>query len=683
MSFMLISSASSQKDLRILLVHDNDNTPVMTDSVRNAITAAGYNFTEYDAVANGAPAVDVLSPFELVVWATGKDLSTNFFDGELPNEGVKSYLDNGGMLFLEGLDFMYDGFGSAPDTFMVGDFPYDYLGVEVYLAQSHYDDEVIDGLPMMVVTEGNGICTVDTVEWRWSTMWGADAIIPTADAKSIYNMGPSNYDFAGKSSMVYNEKGDAKILSAFIRWDGFKTFDLGVSVTTEILDYFNQFSEGAGELVSSVEITSESSLAITENNGTLQFDVTVLPEGALNKLVTWSLAEGSVDAMISQGGLLTASGYDNQNGVAYVVATANDGSMHADTVDVSISNQTVGSGYKVLLVNDNGNGTDRYLVIEDALKAGNYNHKVFNASSKGMAPDLALLSNFNFVIWYTGNDGVNLHFWDTSDTTDFKCNTALKEYADNGGVVWLQGLDFFFDVYGSSYSGKNAEGDSTIAAFEAGSFVYDYLGIKDYLAQTHQNDGVFSDGVQQIDLTEENKMTEINPIDWVWSTMWNADVIDVTDNAIPLYYMGPETYDFSLYYAMVYNKMGKAEFVTSTFETGKIKTQDDTNQFFKEVLDYFEKNNTAVARVEDEIKFNIHPNPASKYVNVEFSLEKFQKVAIQIYDISGKIVYNKSVTGVHDMYNATINTSDMAAGIYSLVVTANDARSNKQLIITK
>jgi len=209
-------SLFAQKDLSILVVHDNDNTPVMTDSVRHAITAAGYNYVDYDAVTNGVPSVDLLNPYELVIWSTGKDLSTNFWSGVLPNDGIKTYLDNGGMLWLEGIDFMYDAFGAAPDTFYSGDFTYDYLGIEKYVAQSYYNDGNV-GIPLMVAVPDNGICSTDTVRWRWSTMWGADAVVPTANAKSIYNMGPDNYALADKSCMVYNEKGDAKILSAFIR----------------------------------------------------------------------------------------------------------------------------------------------------------------------------------------------------------------------------------------------------------------------------------------------------------------------------------------------------------------------------------------------------------------------------------------------------------------------------------
>ncbi len=684
MSVLFVGIASAEKDLRILLVHDNDNTPVMTDSIRHAITAAGYSFTDYDATVDGAPSVDFLTPYELIVWATGKDGSTNFFEGELPNDGIKEYLENGGMLWLEGIDFMYDGFGSAPDTFYVGDFAYDYLGVEIYAAQTHYDDSVYDGVPMMVVVPDNGICTVDTAIWRWSTMWGADAIVPTDNAKSIYQMGPSDYDFAGKSCVVYNEKGDAKVLSAFIRWDGFKTYDLGVELTTEILDYFNTFSAGAGTPVASIDVSADTDLVIDANNGSLQLTAAVLPEDATNATVSWSLAEGSVSAKISQTGLLSASGYDNQNGKAYVVATANDGSGVADTAAVTISNQTLGDGYKVLLVNDNINASERYLVIEDALIAGAYNYKLFNTVTEGVAPAADVLSNFNFVIWYTGNDGANLHFWDVSDSTNIQCNAALKQYADNGGVVWLQGLDFLYDIYGFEYTAKSASGDSIIASFNTGDFVYDYLGIKEYVAQSKANDGTFSAGVPQLDITEDNEISKLDPIKWAFSTLWFVDAVEITDNATALYYMGPETYDFSLYYAMVYNKNGKSQFITSTFETAKLDSQENTNQLFEEVIGHFKElaTDAAINRIND-FTMNVYPNPAANDITLNVSFEKPQSATIQICDITGKNMYVKSVQNIVGAYSEKINLSNIPNGVYSLIITTDNSRSNKRIIIAR
>lgn len=680
------SSLFAQKDLSILLVHDNDAQASITDSVRHFIDAAGYNYTDYDAVTNGAPSGEALTPYELVIWTTGKDGSTNFWNGELPNDGIKSYLDNGGMLWLEGVDFMYDAFGAAPDTFDVGDFAYDYLGVEKYVAQAHYDDSVYDGVPMMVLEEYNGICTTDTVRWRWSTMWGADAVVPTANAKSIYNMGPADYDFANKSCIVYNEKGDAKILSAFIRWDGFKTYDLGVAVTSEILDYFNQFSTPSIDLTS-IEITNDdNNFTISENNGTLQLGVSVLPENATNKTVTWSIKDGSVPASITINGLLTASGMDNGNGIVTVVVTANDGSGISDEAEVTISNQTMGEGFKVLLVNDDARDFTKYLNIDTAIAKTGYSYKIYNAAINGTVPDFDYLSNFNFVIWYNARDGMNLKFWDVTDSTNIKCNSALKKYADNGGIVWLQGRDFLYDIWGSKYTDINSEGDSVIAKYEAGDFVYNYLGIKSYVGQTHSNDGGI--GLVQLDIAEENEITDLDPITWTSasSPMYYADAVEVTDNAVPLYYLGPNTYVFSLSYGMVYNTNVNSKFITSTFDPSEINTQSNLNLYIKEVLDYFKGLSTSVSEVSKLGTFELsnYPNPATDKTNITYSLPISGEVMLNVLDITGKVVEHKNL-GVKVAGNHTyeLNLCNFTEGAYFYQISSGNSHSTNKLIVIK
>lgn len=682
---LFANSMLAQNSLSILLVHDNDAQASITDSIRHFIEANGYSYTDYNAVTNGAPSVDALTPYELVIWSTGKDGSTNFWNGVLPNDGIKSYLDDGGMLWLEGLDFMYDAFGSPPDTFQTGDFVYDYLGVEIYKAQSYSDDGGV-GLPMMVVEDENDICTtVDTVKWRWSTMYYADAVVPTSNAKSIYKMGPNDYSFADTSCMVYNEKGDAKILSAFIRWDGFETYDLGLLVTKDILDYFNQFSTGTSVDVSSIEITSDTDFTITENNGTLQLGVNILPTDATNKTVTWSIEEGSVMASITQTGLLIASGVDNGNGVVTVVATANDGSGVSDEVDVTISNQSLGEGFKVLLVNDDARDFTKYLDLDTALEEGGYTYKIFDAAKEGKIPNYEYLSNFDFVIWDMARDGMDLYFWDVSDSTAIKCNSDLKEYADNGGTVWVLGRDFMYDIW-KGLNTVNADGDSVIAAFETGDFVYDYLGISYYVGQTGLNEPTTSsfDGLQQLDITEVNEITTIDPIEFTFSDVYYVEIVDVTDNAIPLYYMGPATYDFSLYYAMVYNQKGNAKFLTSTINVSDINTQDNLNQYVKEVLDYFEAFSTSVSELTEVGTFaiNAYPNPAYKKTVIIYNLPLKEDVKLTVYDITGKVIQSENLGNkIAGQHSYELNVSDYRNGVYFYQISTSNFKKARRLII--
>ena len=74
---------------------------------------------------------------------------------------------------------------------------------------------------------------------------------------------------------------------------------------------------------------------ITEPEGTLQFEATVIPVDAYDRDVTWSVESESGTASIDEDGLLTAE----SNGVVLVTATANDGSGAYDSMRVTISGQ--------------------------------------------------------------------------------------------------------------------------------------------------------------------------------------------------------------------------------------------------------------------------------------------------------------------------------------------------------
>ncbi|MGD0756306.1 MAG: Ig-like domain-containing protein [Bacteroidales bacterium] len=97
---------------------------------------------------------------------------------------------------------------------------------------------------------------------------------------------------------------------------------------------------------------------ITDDNGTLQLSEAVLPANATDKTVTWSLVNGTGQAIIDDTGLVTAV----DNGTVTARATANDGSGIYGTLVIIISNQIVpvtgitvtGSGGATIITADNG-----------------------------------------------------------------------------------------------------------------------------------------------------------------------------------------------------------------------------------------------------------------------------------------------------------------------------------------
>lgn len=91
-------------------------------------------------------------------------------------------------------------------------------------------------------------------------------------------------------------------------------------------------------VVSSVTVSSENGMyAIDTQGGTLQMTDSIYPSYAGNTVVDWSVSDENL-ATIDANGLLTAAA----DGDVWVKATATDGTGFADSVQVSISNQSSG-----------------------------------------------------------------------------------------------------------------------------------------------------------------------------------------------------------------------------------------------------------------------------------------------------------------------------------------------------
>ena len=348
-SFLLLLGLSINnllaQDLSILLVHDNSNSISRIDSIKKAIVVAGYEYDLFDAVDHKkSPSASLLSNYELVVWYTGNDGGYLYFwnGNDTENEDLKTYLDNGGMLWLQGLDFLYDKYGAAPSNFETGSFVYDYLGIKKYAVQSHVGDAVYDGVPQLDVV-ANTICSTNPLKWSYPTLHYVDGCELTTNAIPIYKMGPSNYDYSQYYAGFYNETESFKILTFTFETARFKEEQSNYvkPLFSEVLTYFNQFANATPVNVTSVTISSEKGDAeINQNHGTLQLIAEVLPTNAKNKQLTWSLDAASVaNASIDATGLLVANGTSNGNGTVSVTATSKADNSIIDTFEITITNQ--------------------------------------------------------------------------------------------------------------------------------------------------------------------------------------------------------------------------------------------------------------------------------------------------------------------------------------------------------
>jgi len=535
---------------------------------------------------------------------------------------------------------------------------YDYLGVASYDSQSYGDDGSL-GVSELIAVPDNGLCDVSLTSFLYSALNYVDGLTPTSTAQAVYEMGPESYALAGQAAGIYNEKGDAKTFFFTADLAHIEDFEnLRKPMFQQILDYFAQYAD-PDVLPTSISISSEGdATSITSSEGTLQLTASVAPDSTTNKLVTWSIKEGSAYALIDADGLLQATGVPNGNGVVTVVATSQADESISAEFEVTISGQVL-DDFAVLLVNDNDYGVDRYLELDTSLANIGYDYRIYNFNTSPDLPTIEYLVNFDVVIWYTGNDGLDLKLWDVSDTMDYKFNEPLMQYLNFGGCVWVQGLDFLYDVFGNAYD-EEAE---MIASFEPGQFVYDYMGIKTYVAQSHADDLV-TDGTPQLDITESNMITELDPVLWTYTTMWYVDALDVTDNAYPLYYLGDMTYDFSLYYAAVLNEKDAATVITYTFETARLDTEASTDALLEEMLAYLEDNLEGLTAIDETsaIAHSVYPIPAQKELNIALETATDGHYTVNIYDLAGRQVQVSDLKPVNGLLK--VDVSHLRAGSY-------------------
>ena len=77
----------------------------------------------------------------------------------------------------------------------------------------------------------------------------------------------------------------------------------------------------------------------------------------------------------------------------------------------------------------------------------------------------------------------------------------------------------------------------------------------------------------------------------------------------------------------------------------------------------------------------LYPNPTSDMTTIKLGLIENEAVSIQILDINGKIVAQKSYGELSGEINLPITTSMMEAGVYVVHVTVGQTISTSRLVV--
>jgi len=100
-----------------------------------------------------------------------------------------------------------------------------------------------------------------------------------------------------------------------------------------------------------------------------------------------------------------------------------------------------------------------------------------------------------------------------------------------------------------------------------------------------------------------------------------------------------------------------------------------SNSTFKEIQDISE------TEVTDGIQ--LFPNPANYELNVTFNSDNNETAVINIYDLTGRMVFTKNFQSAQGRNTYTLNTSDLSRGVYILTLENGGKMLNQKLVIEK
>lgn len=92
---------------------------------------------------------------------------------------------------------------------------------------------------------------------------------------------------------------------------------------------------------------------------------------------------------------------------------------------------------------------------------------------------------------------------------------------------------------------------------------------------------------------------------------------------------------------------------------------------------------TVTGLVDNQAKinaFSVYPNPANGKLNINYTTKETQNT-IELYNVTGSKVYTENLGTINGNVTHTVNTTELAKGVYILRVTSGNTVENKKVVI--
>lgn len=309
----------------------------------------------------------------------------------------------------------------------------------------------------------------------------------------------------------------------------------------------------------------------------------------------------------------------------------------------------VAQDISILVVDDSKDDFENTANLTNGLDNSAISYDLFDAAGTSTSPTAEYLSDYDLVIWHTSTDGVGLYLWNGND----EINGELALYLSEGGNLWVIGNDYLYDRYLTPYT------------FGAGEFAYDYLGISTYDAQTNTDDGGV--GVEFVTPSTDQPITGLNNIDWIFSTLWYADVVTGIDGTVSIYDMGGTGYTFEGATTGLWYDNGTSKCLSFFFDLALASEQSIIDNTVASVVAFYEGVISSTQNPEfSSISIKVFPNPSSGIVQVQLTDIPGSVFSYEVVNQLGQVVLRKNAqtTSFYIIDRAIIGTGFFSLNIY-------------------
>ena len=278
----------------VLLVDQDGNSGATHTAVLAIYTAAlnstGFGYDTWDLAANPVLPLSYMKAHKVIVWFTG----TSFPDPLGPYENnLAGFLDNGGRLFMSGMDLLDGAAGAAP-------FVSTYLHENWDVSGSHNDVGTlsVNGVPTSPVTSGIG-----NLALNWGGALGypdfADVLTPISPAIPAFSGHYTSFVPQGTPDGLSVDTGTYKVVFLAFPYEVMGNAANRANLMQRVLTFFGPFPAPAAQL-------STASQSVVESVGTVTVTATLNSPSPLTVTVPYTVS-GSATAGTDYTGLANGS----------------------------------------------------------------------------------------------------------------------------------------------------------------------------------------------------------------------------------------------------------------------------------------------------------------------------------------------------------------------------------------